>query len=278
MILKDTELSSQLTGFNKGVSSQRKKLIIISSIVFGVIIITLIIIIIATSFSNSKKESESGGGGEEDQHEDVKVKLGEINCLYDVKSISKDTILLSNEFKKDSNFDIEIDEQIIKYSKNYRFEKTGPNNVKFILYEPLVMDFMFKDVPDLVSIEMKSDKNLEIRSMISVFEDCQSLYEIIITGFDTSKVTSMKKLFYRTSIDKIDISDLSTKSVTDMSFMFASTDITRLDTSTMDTSKVVTMANMFQFCGSLETLDLSNFNTENVKDMSNMFFFLFIII
>ena len=95
--------------------------------------------------------------------------------------------------------------------------------------------------------------------MISALEDCQSLTEIIIHGFDTSKVTSMKKLFYMTSIDKIDMSDLSTKSVTDMSYMFASTEISHLNTSTMDTSKVESMISMFQYCNSLQSLDLSNF-------------------
>ena len=166
-------------------------------------------------------------------------------------SVSRNTIILSNEFQKADgvNFDIEIDGKIVKYTKEYRFKEAGLNTVKFILYSPISIDFMFKDVFDVVSIDMHSEKNLEIKSMISAFEDCQSLYEITIKGFDTSKVTSMKKLFYRTSISQIDISDLSTKSVTDMSYMFASTDISKIDVSTMDTSKVETMESMFQFCG-----------------------------
>ena len=192
MILNENELSSQLTGLNKTPITQKTKLIIISSIVFALIIIVAIIIIVTSSGNNS--QSSGGGASGEEPHEEVKTKLGEINCVYDVKSISKNTVLLSNEFKKASNFDIEIDGQVIKYSKDYRFEKIGSNSVKFILYEPLSMDFMFKEVPDIVSINMRSDNNLEIKSMISAFENCQSLYEIIIKGFDTSKVILIYKV------------------------------------------------------------------------------------
>ena len=34
---------------------------------------------------------------------------------------------------------------------------------------------MFKDVQELISVEMKSDKNCEILSMISTFENCNYL-------------------------------------------------------------------------------------------------------
>ena len=37
------------------------------------------------------------------------------------------------------------------------------------------MDYMFKDVKELTSVEMKSDKNCQIESMISTFENCEHL-------------------------------------------------------------------------------------------------------
>ena len=260
--ITDKELSSQLTGLNKGKSSTKNKIILIGGISIIVLMIIIIIIVIATSSSNSEEKKI------------VFTKQGEINCVYDVRSISKNTQLLSNEFIKNSNFDIEIDGQIIKYSKEYRFKSITPKTIKFILYDPVSMDFMFKDVPDLQSVEMVSENNLEIKSMASAFEDCQNLRKFNISGFDTSKVTSMKKLFYRTSLSEIDLSKLNTKNVKDMSYMFASTEIIQINITTMDTSNVETMASMFQYCRDLISLDLSSFNTENVKDMSYMFFFL----
>ena len=181
MVINNEELSSQLTGLNKteGLTKEKKKLIIISSIVFSAIIL-IVIILIVTIKPKSKEEKK-------------KEILGEINCVYDVPSVSRNTIILSNEFQKADgvNFDIEIDGKIVKYTKEYRFKEAGLNTVKFILYSPISIDFMFKDVFDVVSIDMYSEKNLEIKSMISAFEDCLNLYGITIKGFDTSKVTSI---------------------------------------------------------------------------------------
>ena len=101
------ELSSQLTGLNKEISSQRKKLIIISSIVFAIIVLIVIIIIIVSSSSSSSSSGDDSKQDDESNKE--KVKQGEINCVYDVKSTTRNTILFSNEFKKDSDFDIQID-------------------------------------------------------------------------------------------------------------------------------------------------------------------------
>ena len=157
--INDAEISSNLIGLNKGITKEKKKLIIISGSVFFAIIIAVILLIILAG-SKGKKEKKI---------------LGVINCSYDVKSATRGTILLSNEYNnKNSDFDIEIHGNIIKYSKQYIFNNTGQNNVKFILYGPINMDFMFKDVPDIVSIEMLSENNLEITSMISSFENCQS--------------------------------------------------------------------------------------------------------
>ena len=169
MPITNEELSSQLTGLNKEGSllsdKEKKKLILISSIVFVTIIIIIIILITTLNTKSNKKK--------------VYEKLGEINCVYEVQSISVNTVLLSNEFKKgDSIFDMEIDGEKVKFTKEYRFKTPGLNSVKFILYSPISIDFMFKDVSDVKSIEMKSEKNLEIKSMISAFEDCLSLYEI----------------------------------------------------------------------------------------------------
>jgi hypothetical protein len=46
------------------------------------------------------------------------------------------------------------------------------------------MDYMFKDVQDLISVEMKSDKNCKISSMIRAFENCTNLQSVKISGFN----------------------------------------------------------------------------------------------
>ena len=64
------------------------------------------------------------------------------------------------------------------------------------LYEKLNMDNMFKNIKDLISIEMKSENNCQITSMISTFENCNQLKEFKIDGFDVEQVKSTNKMFF----------------------------------------------------------------------------------
>ena len=92
----------------------------------------------------------------------VLTKIGEINCIYEVENIYRNNILLGNEFSKNSRFSIYIDEKRIKYTKDYKINSYGSHQIKIVLYENLNMDYMFKDVTDLVSVEMKSEENCQI--------------------------------------------------------------------------------------------------------------------
>ena len=214
--IQGNELSSELIGLKKDSNSQKKKLISIT-IGMTICLILIIIIIIVISSNRGKKIEE-------------KNPVGEINCEYEIQSISKETNLLSNDFDKKFNFDIYINGEKIIYKKQYQFSKTGNNNVKYIIYDKkIIMDKMFRNIPDITSIEMISYKNCEIISMISTFENCQRLINFNITGFSTSKLTSMKNLFYKTTLSNIDITNFDTSSVTDMSYMFASTEISSID-------------------------------------------------
>ena len=126
---------------------------------------------------------------------------GQIECLYDINTVAKNTTLLGNEFINNyPRIEIYIDGNKIQYTKEYKFKDLGNHNIIYILYEDLNMDYMFKDVPDLISVKMKSENNCQILSMISTFENSESLYEFRITGFSGNRIKSMKKLFYGTNI------------------------------------------------------------------------------
>ena len=122
--------------------------------------------------------------------------MGTISCIYEIKDISKDTIILSNDFQKISKFEIFIDNKSIQYMKFYLFPQTGENEVKFELYEDISIDSMFKDVSALISVKMITKNNLKILSMESTFENCENLKSIDIQGFNTENIQSMKKTFY----------------------------------------------------------------------------------
>ena len=144
--------------------------------------------------------------------------------MYDILS-TENTVLLGNEFNKNSDFDIYIDGTKIKYSKEYKFDSLGKHNVQFKLQSNVNMDYMFKDVQDLVSVEMISEQNCQILSMESTFEICYGLTEFNLTGFDDSNLKSMKKAFYRSELTNYHFNSFNTENLEDISYMVSTTSI-----------------------------------------------------
>ena len=128
--------------------------------------------------------------------------LGEINCVYEIYELNKKVPLFGKEFVKSSNFSVYLDSKLIEFSKDYIFYEFGKHNLRIVLYEDLNMDYMFKEVPNLSSIEMISNKNCKILSMISTFQNDVSFKYFMVNGFDAEKITSMKYCFYNSSLIK----------------------------------------------------------------------------
>ena len=169
-----------------------KKIIFISSI-FLIIIISIIVILLII-FKNSSDNNDSNKENSE------KNEIGTISCIYDI-SEKNEVKILGDEFNKISNFDIYINGNKEKYSKIYNFTSYGINHIDIKLYDNLNMDFMFKDISTLISVEMVSLNNTEIISMISTFENCENLESFSIFGFSSNRIKSMKKLFYNTKLN-----------------------------------------------------------------------------
>ena len=152
--LESNELNSELTGLNKGDKEKKKKQILIAAgIGIAICVVMIIIIVLATSGSSDSSEKEGR----------TQLPIGEINLVYDVQSSLGNTILLGNEYNKESSdFDIVIDGKVIKYSKEYKFDSVGERNVQIKLYSNLNMDYMFKDVEDLISVNMNSNGQCQI--------------------------------------------------------------------------------------------------------------------
>ena len=174
-------------------------------IILAIWIILVIVIIVKVYIPDSEKEDE-----ESEKH-------GEINCIFEIKNTSINYPLLGEEFD-DNNVDIIINDKVIS-KKNYKFEKTGKNEVKYILYgKKLSMDYMFKDVPNLINVEMMSDKDMSITSMISSFENCINLKSFKIEGFLGNSLKSTKKLFYNSHINNINLTNFEINNVEDISY------------------------------------------------------------
>ena len=248
--LTKDELNSELTGFNKGEKNLKKKQLIIG-LVFGILLLISVILIIVLHASGTVTSSDGDKDIDEKDKDNITPSLpviGEINCVYEVQSDKENTILLGNEYNKNSDLDFElyIDDKKIKYSKYFIFDKVGNHNVQLKIYKDLNMDYMFKGVKDLISVEMKSENKCQILSMISTFEDCINLNTFNITGFVADNLKSMKKLFYKSSINDYYFSQFNTINLKDISYMFASSPITYFSFDDFNLNQVTDMSHLFE--------------------------------
>ena len=140
---------------------------------------------------------------------------------------------------------------------------------------------MFAYLDNVSTLDLSGLDTSNMTSMSMMFYKSTSLKSIDVSGFDTSKVVNMNGMFWGcNNLKNIDVSNFKTSKVTDMNNMFADcSSLTTLDLSKFDTSNVLYMGNpysysyggMFRNCSSLTNLNISSFNTSKVKQMSNMF-------
>ena len=106
------------------------------------------------------------------------------------------------------------------------------------------------------------------RTMRGMFVRDEYITELDFSGWDTSTVTDMSKMFYFCSnLAVFDLEHLDTSSVTDMSYMFGRLcGAETLDLSCLDTSSATDISNMFFQSWGLRELNLSGFDTSSVKN------------
>ena len=248
-LVEENELSPEMIGLKSNtLDPQKKKLIIIGA---GITLFLLLLIIIILSITSSRENKGNGGEGDKEKEHDPSEVLAEINCIYDVQSKTKETIIISNDYDKKFDFDIYIEDKKINYAKEYKFPSTGNHKVKFLVYQNIKMEKMFKDIPNILSVEMISKKWCKIITIESAFENCQQLSEFSIEGFDTSKLTSIKGLFYNTDITNVNLIGLNTENVVDMSYLFAFSKLSKIDLFLLDTTNVQNISYIFYNCNNL---------------------------
>ena len=107
-----------------------------------------------------------------------------------------------------------------------------------------------------------------------MFEELRWLTSLDLSNWNTSRVTSMRNMFYRCiKLTSLNLSGWDTSNVTDMyNMFFGCSGLIWLDLSSFDTSNVTDMSYMFGYCGNLKTICVSTkFLTINVANSSYMF-------
>ncbi|MBP0989981.1 MAG: Cna B-type domain-containing protein [Oscillospiraceae bacterium] len=121
------------------------------------------------------------------------------------------------------------------------------------------------------TLDLRGIKSSRTTDMSQMFE--QSHCSEIRMDFDTSKVTTMHRMFRYSSVQQLpDIVTWDTSSVTDMSRMFECSGLRSIDMTHWNTSSVTTLASMFHTCKLECDLDFSMLDFSNVTSMAYMFY------
>ena len=133
-----------------------------------------------------------------------------------------------------------------------------------------VSGYMFFNKDDLTNIDFNNVDTSNVTNMAEMFYRTK-LTSLDLSNFNTSKVTNMERMFgFFPNLTSLDLSNFDTSKVTNMAKMFGASNLTSLDLSNFDTSNVTNMAEMF-YRTKLTSLDLSSFNTSKVTNMAKMF-------
>ena len=132
---------------------------------------------------------------------------------------------------------------------------------------------MFAYLDNVSTLDLSGLDTSNMTSMSRMFYKSTSLQSIDVSGFDTSKVVNMSYMFEGCSnLENLDLSNFKTSNVSLMQGMFWDCQkLKNIDVSNFNTGKVTSMNRMFWNCKSLIEIDLSNFNTSNVTDMYALF-------
>ena len=166
-----------------------KKLAIIGGVIGAFVIFIIIIVILIASSSGTKSREV----------------IGQIVCNYEDFKAGEPTQIFGNNFKSQDSIEMSIESKKLKFTKQYEFKETDKGEIKIDVYDDIDMDYMFNDVKNLASIVLYSSKGAKIKSMISTFENCESLRSFTNSGFDTSQVKSMRNLFHGSKLPALNL-------------------------------------------------------------------------
>lgn len=172
---------------------------------------------------------------------------GIIECTYYCNGNEID--ILNRHYEK-GNLEIFIDDKE-DTSDHPKIKKEGKYTVKIKTTENEIdLNNMFANT-SVKSIKMSSEKKVNIKNMVSSFENCTLLENFTIKGFDTSKVNNMSKLFYNNiNLKEVNIVEMKTDKVEKMDYMFAYTNISVIDLKNFKIEQLINSIGVFENCNS----------------------------
>ena len=157
---------------------------------------------------------------------------------------------------------------------NSTSQLTTITNMKYLNTSQVTdMNHMFENCDKLTTIDVSGFNTAKVTNMEAMFRQCNALKTLNVSGFNTKNVKNMSDMFSSCYVlEELNVSNWNTSRVTNMSYLFAySGSITMLDVSKWNTARVTDISYIFAGCSSLRALDLSNWNTAKVTNMCGVF-------
>ena len=213
--------------------------------------------------------------------EDFDEKKTEISCIYKITDNDRiigeeDTYkiqLLNDNFQKDGSISIYINEKQIEFNTSYKFNKIDNYNIKYLINkEYIYMKNMFKDVTNLVSVEISSNYGKFNSSLSSAFLGCKNLksFRSNINGMENMDISYMFSNCI--SLSSVIFENFAT-TVEDSNHMFDNCkSLISIELNSINTTNDKNMSYMFSNCTSIKQLNIDNYDIRTVKDLSYMFY------
>ena len=164
-----------------------------------------------------------------EEHKKFHHNFIEVKIYIDLNDIDTDIILFNTN--KTSGINVTMDNKKINLSKKgnqrtFKFQNEGEFIYQITFDFDIIMDNMmgfFDNCENIYSVDLSNFDSSNVIDMGLMFNECYALEEIVgLNYLNTKKVTKMDSMFHGCeNLINLDLSSFNTSNVTDMSFMFA---------------------------------------------------------
>lgn len=156
-------------------------------------------------------------------------------------------------------------------STNTQANTSNQNTLTLNTESVTSMSGMFKDCK-VKHLDLRNLRTHNVTDFSDMFYNCDSLIDLNIDGFDTSKAEDLCGMFHGChKLTQLNVKHFNVNSVLNMSYLFSGCrSLKVIDLEGWDFSQVKNANEMFGYCEKLEKI-IANFNFKIVRGMATMF-------
>ena len=148
-----------------------------------------------------------------------KEKIEEYGEIMAPKDDSKEKYKMEEEFKQCK---IKVDEEVIPFSYDYEFKKSGKYTIKYTFLNPLSQtSYLFASCKSMKKVDLSKFDTKNLTFLTSMFEECENLENVIFFKSKIEKVIEMDDMFSSClKMKNISLSNANSEMTTSMNYFF----------------------------------------------------------